>query len=107
MERVASILGECGGLLPTAGVEARLRSFLAENFILPDRVGTLGGDESFLENGIIDSTGVLEVIFFVEENFDIHVDDHEVVPENFDSLNRLVAYVAGKRAAKPMMAALA
>ena len=48
--------------------------------------------------GIIDSTGILEVIFFLEENFGIKVEDEEMVPENLDSIDNLVAFVARKAA---------
>ena len=78
-------------------VETRLRQFLAEMFILPEAAEELDANESFLANGIIDSTGVLELIFFAEDNFGITVHDHEVVPENFDSINRLVRYIEAKR----------
>ncbi|MDZ7318950.1 MAG: acyl carrier protein [candidate division KSB1 bacterium] len=78
-------------------MENKIRGFLADNFILSEQLAQLGGDDSFLENGIIDSTGILELIFFVEEQFGIQIDASEVLPENFDSINRLVAYIQRKQ----------
>jgi acyl carrier protein len=68
-----------------------IRQFLREYFILDE---DLGDDASFLESGVVDSTGVLELVLFAEETFGIQVDDHDVVPENFDSVNQLAAYIA-------------
>jgi acyl carrier protein len=76
---------------------ACIRQFLHDDFILDGELDALEDDASFLENGIVDSTGVLELVLFVEETFEIEVADHEVVPANFDSVDRLVAYVAAKR----------
>lgn len=76
---------------------ACIRQFLHDCFILDGELDALGDDASFLENGIVDSTGVLELVVFVEETFGIEVADHEVIPANFDSVNRLTAYVAAKR----------
>ena len=56
----------------------------------------LSEDASFLEEGIVDSTGVLELVMFVEETFNITVEDEEIVPENFDSVSCLAAYVRHK-----------
>lgn len=78
-------------------MENKIRGFLADNFILSEQLAQLGGDDSFLENGIIDSTGILELIFFIEEQFGIQIDASEVLPENFDSINRLVAYIQRKQ----------
>ena len=74
----------------------QIRGFLSEYFTLGDRLTTLDDDASFLENGIVDSTGVMELVAFVEEAFGITVDDDEVVPDHFDSVNRLAAYVQSK-----------
>jgi acyl carrier protein len=68
---------------------------MIENFLFEDN-GGLKEDTSFLENGIIDSTGVLELIDFIEKSFGIKVDDHEIVPENLDSIGRASAFVQRK-----------
>ena len=56
-------------------------------------MGQLKNDASFLEEGIVDSTGVLELVLFVEETFGITVNDEEIVPDNFDSVEKLARYV--------------
>ena len=77
-------------------LKQRIREFLGENFLLNRNGFKLADDASLLDAGVVDSTGVLEVIAFVEETFEIQVLDEEVVPENFDSVDRIAAYVAGK-----------
>jgi acyl carrier protein len=78
-----------------AEIEDRVRTFLTGNFLLDPDVA-LERDESLLENGIVDSTGMLEVIQFLEENFGIQVDDLEVLPENLDSVANLTNYIGYK-----------
>ncbi len=76
----------------------KIRDFLAENFLFSSNGFHLDDDASFLEEEIVDSTGVMELVLFVEDTFGITVDDGEIVPENFDSVNQLVAYLERKRA---------
>ena len=78
-------------------IENIIRHFLVENFVLSDQLEQLGLDESFLENGIVDSTGILELVFFVEDRFGIQIDTSEVLPENFDSINCLASYIRRKQ----------
>ena len=80
-------------------VENKIRQFLVENFVLSEQVDELGFDKSFLENGVVDSTGILELVFFVEDQFGIKIDTSEVLPENFDSINALAAYIRRKQEA--------
>ncbi len=75
---------------------AAIRKFIFDNFLFDAGEDELGNDDSFLEQGIIDSTGVLELVEWLEETFDISVDDEELIPENLDSVNRLAAYVSRK-----------
>ncbi len=77
-------------------VRAQIRDFLRKNFYLPE-AAPLKDDGSLLDQGIIDSTGVLELIGFLERSFGIAVLQHETVPDNLDSVDRLVAYVQRKR----------
>lgn len=77
--------------------KAEIRSFIVENFLYGQDDDDFGDDMSFLEKGIIDSTGVLELVSFIEETYGISVADEELVPDNFDSLNRLSAFVLQKR----------
>lgn len=73
-----------------------LRKFIIDNFLFGrDSVG-FSDDDSFLEKSLIDSSGVLELVGFLEETYDIAVRDHELVPENLDSINKLLRYLAMK-----------
>ena len=78
-------------------IEATIREFIAENFLFRDDAPALADDDSLLEAGMIDSTGILELVAFLESEFGIAVADAEIVPENLDSIAAIVAYVAGKR----------
>ena len=72
-----------------------VRQFVVENFLFGED-GALKGDTSFLESGIIDSTGILELIAFLEETYGLEVEDEDVVPENFDSLQNVVRFLEMK-----------
>ncbi len=74
-------------------IETLIRGYILENFLFTDDNGRLLDNTPFLEDGIVDSTGVLELVMFVEETFSITVEDEEIVPENFDSIERLARYV--------------
>lgn len=82
-----------------------LRRFIRENFTFQEEVESLADDASFLENGVIDSTGVLELVCFLETTFGIQVADEEMLPENLDSIRAVSAYVARKT--RPRQAQLA
>ncbi len=73
----------------------KIRAFIIENFLFGNDDG-LSDDSSFLEEGIIDSTGVLELVSFLEEEFGITVDDEDLIPENLDSINNVTAYLERK-----------
>ena len=77
--------------------KTEIRNFIIENFLFGNANG-LKDDTSFLEEGIIDSTGVLELVTFLEEDFEITVDDEELIPENLDSINNVTAYLERKLA---------
>ena len=74
----------------------QIRQFVLSNFYVADPAA-LVDSASLLEAGIVDSTGVLEIITFLEDTFGIQVADEEMVPENLDAVERLVAYVKRKR----------
>ena len=74
-------------------IEQAILRFLRSNFPLGQDAMTLAKDESLLEAGIIDSTGVLELIEFVENQFAVHVPDNDLLPENFDSVENIVRYL--------------
>ena len=73
-----------------------LTAFINESF-LPGLPGVqIDENTSFLDSGLIDSTGVLELVDFLEESFDIEVEDSELVPENLDSIKNLSRYLESK-----------
>jgi len=77
-------------------VEDKVRNYILENYLFTEDQSELSNEDSFLDKGIIDSTGILEVIFFLEEEFGISVDDEEMIPENLDSVNNIVKYINSK-----------
>lgn len=76
-----------------------LRTYILENFMFGARAEDLDDNTSFLEKGILDSTGVLELIGHIEERYGVAVSDTELVPENLDSIKRLCSYLEKKGAA--------
>lgn len=80
-------------------VEKRVRDYIGQNFLFDDSA-QLPGDASFLDRGLIDSTGVLEIILFIEQEFGIKMEDHEMLPENLDSVNNIVRFVESRKAAQ-------
>jgi acyl carrier protein len=80
-------------------VEQQIRQFIEDNFLFRGESERLERDESLLEAGLIDSTGVLELVGFIENEFAIPVADAEIVPENLDSIATITDYVSGKQAA--------
>ena len=75
----------------------QIRDFIATNFLFGQSADGLTDDRSFLESGIIDSTGMLELVSFIEQTYGISVKDNELVPENLDSLRNISQFVARKR----------
>jgi len=78
-------------------IEKQLRDYILENFLFTDDQSALNNDDSFLDKGIIDSTGILEVIYFIEEEFAFKVGDEEMIPENLDSVNNIVNFIQQKQ----------
>lgn len=83
----------------TKTIEARVRAFILENYLFTTETSAVNDDESLTERGIIDSTGIMELIFFIEESFGVVVADEEMLPENLDSVRRIAAFIQRKRAA--------
>ncbi|MCC6435230.1 MAG: acyl carrier protein [Acidimicrobiales bacterium] len=73
-------------------IEAQLREFIVENFFVEDE---LDATESLTDAGVIDSTGVLEVVSWIEDTFAVTVPDADILPDNLDSIARIVRYVTG------------
>lgn len=73
-----------------------IRAFIVENFLFGDDTQTLAPDTSLIENDYVDSTGILELVSFLEERFGIKVTDADIVPANLDSIARISAFVSRK-----------
>jgi acyl carrier protein len=81
-----------------ADTERKVRKFIEDNFLFrEDRAGIDDG-QSLIDAGLIDSTGVLELVAFLEGEFDLRMADAEIVPENLDSIRAIVRYVESKDA---------
>ena len=80
----------------TIDVVGEVRAFIVERFLFGQGADTLPNDDSFLESGIVDSTGVLEIVMFVEQRFGIKVKDEELIPDNLDSIDKVAAFVTRK-----------
>jgi acyl carrier protein len=80
-----------------AAMETEIRTFLAEIFFLGDDPAGLRGSQSLIGSGVIDSTGVFELVGFLEEHYAIRIEEDELVPENLDAIDNIVAFVARKQ----------
>ncbi|HUW31692.1 MAG TPA: acyl carrier protein [Planctomycetota bacterium] len=77
-------------------IKEKVKQFIVQNFAFGTTPASLGDDTSLVGTGIVDSTGVMELIGFLEQEFHISIDDADLVPENLDSINRMVSYVQSK-----------
>ena len=80
-------------------IKDRLRAFIIENFLFGDTDYALEDDASLIDNDVMDSTGVLELIAFIDETFGVKMADADIVPANLDSLSKITAYVTARKAA--------
>jgi acyl carrier protein len=80
-------------------IRKELRAFLKDTFFIGSATLDLKDADSFAESGTVTSTGILEVIMFLEQHFGLTIDDHELLPENFDSVDKLVQFVSRKQRA--------
>ncbi len=78
---------------------SQVRKYILENFMFTDDESSLIDQESLLTKGVIDSVGALEITQFIEETFQIKVKENEMLPENLDSVDNIVAFVSRKHAA--------
>ena len=83
----------------TSDLLPSIRGFIADNFLFRSADEAPGDDESLLDSGVVDSTGVLEIIAFLENAPGLTVADSDIVPDNLDSIRRIAAYVERKRSA--------
>jgi acyl carrier protein len=81
-------------------IHHEIHAFITRNFLFGQPDLHLVGSDSLMERGIIDSTGVLELVGFLEKSFGVVVHDEDIVPENLDSIDALVAFVQRKRQAR-------
>jgi len=82
--------------LDTISIAPTIRDFIAQNFLFSDKGFHFSDEASFLEEGIIDSLGIIELVAFVEKSFGISVADSELLPSNFDSVSKLAAFISSK-----------
>jgi len=74
-----------------------LRDFVVSNFLFGQQGDQLDDDTSFMDAGIIDSTGILELVQFVEQQYEIRIEDEELIPENLDTLSNLARFITAKK----------
>jgi acyl carrier protein len=80
----------------TETIAREIKDFVVTNFLFGQQGAGLADDQSFLESGVIDSTGVLELVAFLEQRYGITVADRELLPENLDSVQNVSRFVARK-----------
>jgi acyl carrier protein len=83
----------------TDTVKNSIRTFIIDSFLFGDTSQAIADDTSLIDNNLVDSTGVLELVFFLESTFGISVKDTEVIPENLDSIGAMAAFIESKRKA--------
>ena len=81
----------------TTSLQSEIRDFILENYLFTNDVSAIGLDESLLDRGIVDSTGMLEIIFFIEERLGVKIKDEEMTPDNLDSVNKIAQFVEVRR----------
>jgi acyl carrier protein len=77
-------------------IELQVRDFVIGQFLFDVEHKNLANNVSFLDTGIVDSTGILELVAYLEDNYGVTIEDEELVPENLDSVNNIVAFVSRK-----------
>ena len=83
-------------LVNDQAIKSTMKGFITDTFLPSADLESFNDNDSFMETGIIDSTGVLELLEFIEETFEIRVEDEEVVPANLDSLEKLAVFIKRK-----------
>ena len=83
------------------GIKDQVREFISHNYSFMIDI-EIGDEESLIDKGVLDSTAVLEILEFLEERFDIRIEDDEVIPDNLDSLNRIESFVSRKSGSSGM-----
>lgn len=83
----------------TSDSRDKIREYILKNFLFSEDVFPYSDDDSLIDNRIIDSLGILELVTFIEEAFAISINDDDIVPENFDSINKLAEYISHRTGA--------
>ena len=83
----------------TDPIKDSIRAFIIDSFLFGDTSQVIADDMSLIDNNLVDSTGVLELVFFLESTFGISVKDTEVIPQNLDSIGAMAAFIESKRKA--------
>ncbi len=83
----------------TDNIHEQVRKFILQNYLFTEDTSQLSFEDSLLGRGIVDSTGMLEMILFIEEQLGVTIEDSEMIPANFDSVNQIAAFVQSKRVA--------
>jgi acyl carrier protein len=86
-------------LTMTDETRSAIRAFIVENFLFGDESHPLPADQSLIDNDLVDSTGILELVGFIEERFAVSIADADIVPANLDSIDRIAGFIARKQAA--------
>jgi len=90
----------------TSTIENQIREFIVENFLFGNTSRQLDSTASLIDNDLVDSTGILELVAFLEERFGVIAADNEIIPDNLDSISRISTYVESKRVSdSPVQAA--
>ena len=84
-------------------IHTRIREYLAANVLYVDDAFQYDDDTSFISEGLIDSMGVMELVEFAQSEFGIKVEQHELLPDNFDSVNRLASFIGRKIGAEAVV----
>ena len=79
-------------------VKGKIKEFIVNDFLMGADSINIQDDTSFLEEGIIDSTGILELVEFLQSTFSITIEDEELIPDNLDSINKVAAFIQRKQA---------
>jgi acyl carrier protein len=79
------------------GIREILREFITSKFLPSAGKENFDDDDSFMDRGLIDSTGVLELLEFIEDQFNISVEDEEIIPDNLDSISQLTTFIHKKK----------
>lgn len=77
-------------------VQTTLIAFIQESFLARKGKRELSNDESLLDSGLVDSAGIFELVGFIERTFDVEIDDTDIIPENFETVNSLAAFIRSK-----------